>query len=177
MHSAISFHLVTRRLANKGLNQIAIYIQDKFLILFLVRFIRRNRFNTQKLLVIDPWNPYKGPFLSEFLFASCCVCYIPEQPFVITPNPTASASHQSPQYIAAPASSSSSSLSSSLQQSNSKRDGEMDLKIEFWTIESKSHQTTRNWISFLSKMKFDKHNISPRITGLCGKHFWFHYQI
>ena len=37
----------------------------------------RQRYNTQKLLVIDPWNPYKGPFLSEFLFPSCCVCYIP----------------------------------------------------------------------------------------------------
>jgi hypothetical protein len=37
----------------------------------------RQRYNTQKLLVIDPWNPYKGPFLSEFLFPSCCVCFIP----------------------------------------------------------------------------------------------------
>lgn len=37
----------------------------------------RQRYNTQKLLVIDPWNPYKGPFLSEFLFPSCCICYVP----------------------------------------------------------------------------------------------------
>jgi hypothetical protein len=37
----------------------------------------RQRYNTQKLLVIDPWNPYKGPFLSEFLFPSCCICFIP----------------------------------------------------------------------------------------------------
>ncbi|RWS27363.1 Protein spaetzle-like protein [Leptotrombidium deliense] len=36
----------------------------------------QQRYNTQKLLVIDPWNPYKGPFLSEFLFPSCCVCFI-----------------------------------------------------------------------------------------------------
>lgn len=35
------------------------------------------RYNTQKLLVIDPWNPYKGPFVSEFLFPSCCICYVP----------------------------------------------------------------------------------------------------
>lgn len=35
------------------------------------------RYNTQKLLVVDPWNPYKGPFLSEFLFPSCCICYVP----------------------------------------------------------------------------------------------------
>lgn len=38
------------------------------------------RYNTQKLLVIDPWNPYKGPFLSEFLFPSCCICYVPSYP-------------------------------------------------------------------------------------------------
>ncbi len=37
----------------------------------------RQRYNTQKLLVIDPWNPYKGPFLSEFLFPSCCICFVP----------------------------------------------------------------------------------------------------
>lgn len=37
----------------------------------------QQRYNTQKLLVIDPSNPYRGPFLSEFLFPSCCVCYIP----------------------------------------------------------------------------------------------------
>lgn len=37
----------------------------------------KQRYNTQKLLVIDPWNPYKGPFLSEFLFPSCCVCFVP----------------------------------------------------------------------------------------------------
>ena len=36
----------------------------------------KQRYNTQKLLVIDPWNPYKGPFLSEFLFPSCCICHI-----------------------------------------------------------------------------------------------------
>lgn len=34
------------------------------------------RFNTQKLLVIDPYDPYKGPFMSEFLFPSCCVCHL-----------------------------------------------------------------------------------------------------
>ena len=39
----------------------------------------RQRYNTQKLLVVDPWIPYKGPFLSEFLFPSCCVCYIPAE--------------------------------------------------------------------------------------------------
>ncbi|RWS10097.1 uncharacterized protein B4U79_04425 [Dinothrombium tinctorium] len=38
----------------------------------------QQRYNTQKLLVIDPWNPYKGPFLAEFLFPSCCICYVPE---------------------------------------------------------------------------------------------------
>jgi hypothetical protein len=38
------------------------------------------RYNTQKLLVIDPWNPYKGPFVSEFLFPSCCICYVPPFP-------------------------------------------------------------------------------------------------
>lgn len=37
----------------------------------------QQRYNTQKLLVIDPTNPYRGPFLSEFLFPSCCVCYVP----------------------------------------------------------------------------------------------------
>lgn len=37
----------------------------------------QQRYNTQKLLVIDPNNPYRGPFLSEFLFPSCCVCYVP----------------------------------------------------------------------------------------------------
>lgn len=37
----------------------------------------QQRYNTQKLLVIDPSNPYRGPFLSEFLFPSCCVCYVP----------------------------------------------------------------------------------------------------
>ncbi|XP_002413652.3 uncharacterized protein LOC8039702 [Ixodes scapularis] len=37
----------------------------------------QQRFNIQKLLVIDPSNPYKGPFLSQFLFPSCCVCYVP----------------------------------------------------------------------------------------------------
>jgi hypothetical protein len=37
----------------------------------------RQRYNTQKLLVIDPWNPYRGPFLSEFLFPSCCICFVP----------------------------------------------------------------------------------------------------
>lgn len=37
----------------------------------------QQRYNTQKLLVIDPMNPYRGPFLSEFLFPSCCVCYVP----------------------------------------------------------------------------------------------------
>lgn len=37
----------------------------------------QQRYNTQKLLVIDPANPYRGPFLSEFLFPSCCVCYVP----------------------------------------------------------------------------------------------------
>lgn len=37
----------------------------------------QQRYNTQKLLVIDPLNPYRGPFLSEFLFPSCCVCYVP----------------------------------------------------------------------------------------------------
>lgn len=37
----------------------------------------QQRFNIQKLLVIDPTNPYKGPFLSQFLFPSCCVCYAP----------------------------------------------------------------------------------------------------
>lgn len=39
--------------------------------------ICKQRYNTQKLLVIDPWNPYKGPFLSEFLFPSCCICFVP----------------------------------------------------------------------------------------------------
>lgn len=38
----------------------------------------QQRYNTQKLLVIDPTNPYRGPFLSEFLFPSCCVCYVPK---------------------------------------------------------------------------------------------------
>lgn len=37
----------------------------------------QQRYNTQKLLVIDPSNPYRGPFMSEFLFPSCCVCYVP----------------------------------------------------------------------------------------------------
>ncbi|XP_074595157.1 uncharacterized protein LOC141850425 [Brevipalpus obovatus] len=36
----------------------------------------KQRYNTQKLLVVDPGNPYKGPFLSEFLFPSCCICHI-----------------------------------------------------------------------------------------------------
>ncbi|XP_025016334.1 protein spaetzle 4 [Tetranychus urticae] len=39
----------------------------------------RQRYNTQKLLVIDPWNPYKGPFLSEFLFPSCCICHVSDE--------------------------------------------------------------------------------------------------
>lgn len=40
------------------------------------------RYNTQKLLVIDPRVPHKGPFLSEFLFPSCCVCHLDnEKPF------------------------------------------------------------------------------------------------
>ncbi|XP_076315531.1 neurotrophin 1-like [Tachypleus tridentatus] len=37
----------------------------------------QQRYNTQYLLVIDPYNPYKGPFLSQFIFPSCCVCYVP----------------------------------------------------------------------------------------------------
>ncbi|XP_023242549.1 uncharacterized protein LOC111640738 [Centruroides sculpturatus] len=38
----------------------------------------QQRYNKQTLLVIDPHHPYKGPFLSKFLFASCCVCYVPK---------------------------------------------------------------------------------------------------
>lgn len=34
------------------------------------------RYNTQKLLVVDPAVPHRGPFLSEFLFPSCCVCHV-----------------------------------------------------------------------------------------------------
>lgn len=34
------------------------------------------RYNTQKLLVVDPAVPHKGPFLSEFIFPSCCVCHV-----------------------------------------------------------------------------------------------------
>ncbi|XP_013781207.1 uncharacterized protein LOC106465528, partial [Limulus polyphemus] len=37
----------------------------------------QQRYNTQYLLVIDPYNPYRGPFLSQFLFPSCCVCHVP----------------------------------------------------------------------------------------------------
>ena len=42
------------------------------------------RFNTQKLLVIDPVVPHRGPFLSEFLFPSCCVCHIPSSTAKLT---------------------------------------------------------------------------------------------
>ncbi|KAH7982298.1 hypothetical protein HPB52_003831 [Rhipicephalus sanguineus] len=37
----------------------------------------QQRYNLQTLLVIDPTDPYKGPFLSRFLFPSCCVCLAP----------------------------------------------------------------------------------------------------
>ncbi|KAL3260849.1 hypothetical protein MRX96_046218 [Rhipicephalus microplus] len=39
--------------------------------------ICEQRYNLQTLLVIDPMDPYKGPFLSCFLFSSCCVCLAP----------------------------------------------------------------------------------------------------
>ncbi|KFM66176.1 Protein spaetzle, partial [Stegodyphus mimosarum] len=41
----------------------------------------QQRYNTQTLLAIDPYNPHKGPFLSKFLFPSCCVCYVPKVKF------------------------------------------------------------------------------------------------
>lgn len=34
------------------------------------------RYNLQKLLVIDPQVPHAAPFLSEFLFPSSCVCHV-----------------------------------------------------------------------------------------------------
>ncbi|XP_077504603.1 uncharacterized protein LOC144114619 [Amblyomma americanum] len=37
----------------------------------------QQRYNLQVLLVIDPTDPYKGPFLSRFLVPSCCVCSAP----------------------------------------------------------------------------------------------------
>lgn len=41
------------------------------------------RYNTQKLLVVDPAVPHKGPFLSEFIFPSCCVCHVdPDKTFL-----------------------------------------------------------------------------------------------
>lgn len=59
--------------------------------------------------MIDPWNPYKGPFLSEFLFASCCVCYIPEQQYSANSNggPMPSSTQAMHQFAPAPPQSSS----------------------------------------------------------------------
>ncbi|XP_003740558.1 protein spaetzle 4-like [Galendromus occidentalis] len=43
----------------------------------------QQRYNIQSLLVIDPNNHYKGPFVSHFLFPSSCVCFVPDPKLVV----------------------------------------------------------------------------------------------
>ncbi|OQR67591.1 hypothetical protein BIW11_13431 [Tropilaelaps mercedesae] len=43
----------------------------------------QQRYNVQSLLVMDPSNHYKGPFLSHFLFSSSCVCLVPDLKLIV----------------------------------------------------------------------------------------------